>query len=907
MDAEQEMLASKASTGRVSCVLDLPDEILKDICRNCNQSDWICLSLVCKRFRDLAASQLYRKFHIVFPDEDDPYFESPIDGLACGLYTFTTSEYNYAKHLREISLDTLSTGPKAETAYKPYQAGLSCGKFMNNLFLLTLRRAPSLDSFRWNIRVELDRAVYKALHDMKTLRHLHLRLHAGPSVYKTPPPLPYPATQHPPKLGASAPSSAPKNLPTFAPFRNIETMSVLDIDDLDMITEVKACIHNSSSTLRKVRLSFSNGLAMKARDPDADPYDSEDDDLQVTPAAQGTANRTQQERKAQEAVLGQLFEVEPFRAKKSTISDELPVEGGQSEDAQGHRSAEGQRFIDELNVVFSRMTSNLTGKDDFKLFEQHESLKSVIKAAEKYVGETDANADSPPTAQVEANSDENSEPNLHLDDDANDVQSSSRELLDRLFTTRDDEYESDLDDVDAEVTGQLFGDELVYIIDRLTHTLNDPALGERVEPQMNSTSRLPATNQNGLVQSHNEDGFKQAISSLTKRTCAALKDTRNTLNLERHSQEFSDGARQARESLELLLQDAKEVQDELKAVEAETTDPYTADAHTRGELCPSEKERQYARDTRGIGLRSLSIHLIPIKASVLGKAIDLHSLRRIALLNVGEQKKFWVLMMKENKLKPLSLQKVFTDDVSLQFLQLVSELDRVTEVFMLRRSSKHRPASLAPTLEITLEQIRKFIFKRHLHTLQRLMIKNQADETWDMDIPTMRLVCSRGQALKELAVSMGMAVMHTFIRNVGSLVNLRALHVTTLRAQDTCLSVMRETRNFIVDAVCSGNGLKLEWLAFGDEERASRLVRRQRVKKLESVTKSKEQTPGSYENNASGSFPVVPVAWDPLTEGEDDEFESLLRHHEVDLIEGFAFYDVYGIRIFKKEVVSGKL
>jgi len=129
-------------------LLDLPEEVQKEIFGHCSQIDWICLSLVSKHCRELAAAQLYRNFHIVFPDEDDPAFDSPIDGLAGGLDTFVTGEYNYAKHLRDLSLDTLSAGDKAETAYKPYLYNVSCGKFMNTLLLLTLRKAKALESFR---------------------------------------------------------------------------------------------------------------------------------------------------------------------------------------------------------------------------------------------------------------------------------------------------------------------------------------------------------------------------------------------------------------------------------------------------------------------------------------------------------------------------------------------------------------------------------------------------------------------------------------------------------------------------------------------------------------------------------------------------------------------------------------
>lgn len=84
----------------------------------------------------------------MFPDDDDPAYESPVDGLATGLETFATSDYDHAKHLREITLDTVSAGDKAEVAYKQFLATNSCGKFMNVLFLLVVRNAKALETFK---------------------------------------------------------------------------------------------------------------------------------------------------------------------------------------------------------------------------------------------------------------------------------------------------------------------------------------------------------------------------------------------------------------------------------------------------------------------------------------------------------------------------------------------------------------------------------------------------------------------------------------------------------------------------------------------------------------------------------------------------------------------------------------
>ncbi|RFU71741.1 f-box domain-containing, partial [Trichoderma arundinaceum] len=194
--AGDEVVAAESKKRRISFV-DLPTETQRDIVSHCSQSDLICLALVSRHFHELASTQLYRNFHIVFPDDDDLNFDSPIDGLAGGLDTFTTSNYDYAKHLRDLSMDTLSAGLKGENSYQSYLYSASCGKFLNTLLHLTLKKARSLEVFRWNIRVELSRPVYRELHRIASLKKLHVRMQAGESYYMQPPPLPVSIDAHP--------------------------------------------------------------------------------------------------------------------------------------------------------------------------------------------------------------------------------------------------------------------------------------------------------------------------------------------------------------------------------------------------------------------------------------------------------------------------------------------------------------------------------------------------------------------------------------------------------------------------------------------------------------------------------------------------------------------------------------
>ena len=151
---------------------------------------------------------------------------------------------------------------------------------------------------------------------------------------------------------------------------------------------------------------------------------------------------------------------------------------------------------------------------------------------------------------------------------------------------------------------------------------------------------------------------------------------------------------------------------------------------------------------------------------------------------------------------------------------------------------------------------------------------------------------------------------HTLIQRIPGLTNLRALQLISFRTEDTCLSVMRETRRFIVDALSFHPELKLEWLALGDDERAVRIVRKSGVPKKPRVgsKKDKQQAPISNQDYVgNGLFPVAPIGWGATSDSDDDEDDDPLLRVKLELVEPFSFYDIFGIRIFKKEIVSGRL
>ena len=149
--------------------------------------------------------------------------------------------------------------------------------------------------------------------------------------------------------------------------------------------------------------------------------------------------------------------------------------------------------------------------------------------------------------------------------------------------------------------------------------------------------------------------------------------------------------------------------------------------------------------------------------SLLDRALDLTALHRITLLNVGPQAAFWTLMSNTHKKTPLRLKKIYTDNVTIEFLAFVSEIDGLTEIFMLERTSKSKVESLAPKTTVGIEDIRKSVLRKHAKSLKKLMIKNENDYSWDINGKAIRLLTKKGRNLAELAICVD---LKNFVRSL---------------------------------------------------------------------------------------------------------------------------------------------
>lgn len=108
---------------------------------------------------------------------------------------------------------------------------------------------------------------------------------------------------------------------------------------------------------------------------------------------------------------------------------------------------------------------------------------------------------------------------------------------------------------------------------------------------------------------------------------------------------------------------------------------------------------------------------------------------------------------------------------------------------------------------------------------------------------------------------------------------------------------MREIPRFIADALSSHPGMKLEYLALGST--VGRLAWKVKV-----VPKPKDKGKGKatiYTSNTN----LIPE--EKLSESESDEEDDSAPGLRLETVECGRFYDVPGVRMWKKDTLLGRL
>lgn len=589
-----------------------------------------------------------------------------------------------------------------------------------------------------------------------------------------------PATNppHPPAPKPAVRAKAPKRVstveepPTLSGFKKLRSLAVLDIDTLDVVTELKSCVRNSAGSLVKLKLSFSDSLAMQARKPppDMDPeYSDPEDEFQVVPvqpagpsyndevSGPARAFRAQEERKSQEAVLGRIFDVEPYILKKAHKKPRDKDASNEESSANPSRD-----FIEAIKLVSAKLSKNVHGTSDFTTAQQ-EVLNMIEAAARKYVASDDAkpNDKKIATSNAEASTSQTKQ-EVKVEEPATEAEPSVS-LFDQPSPSRTKEGQKDADPDDFNIEDP----EEELSIEPQDSQTNDPptpapepttAADSPMSQNLDkAATTLAAQKVNFLILVEKLDDFKKRANSLFKDDCEPMAaDGRGALEHAEEIINITQDIQELRREMQTVVDEVRDVEAVVGARDAEKQAP--AGALVDPEV-QNQKMSDYLRTTRGLALQSLSVHLIPVKASVLSRAIDLRMLRRLTLLNVGPQAAIWTHLQKENKESPLPLRKIYTDNVTQAFLTCVSQLEEVHELFLLERDNKYKPEPFAPKTIITIEQIRRIVLKKHMPTLKRLMIKHQSDTAWDMNEKTVMLICKRGKNLQELACNMGIKVV----------------------------------------------------------------------------------------------------------------------------------------------------
>lgn len=852
---------------------------------------------------------------------------------------------------------------------------------------------------RWNIRVELSRPVYEQLHQIKTLKHLHIRMQAGESYYRTPPPLPssgnlslhnsslthwpgslsgspplmapmvYPLSTSPPMAGAgTSPSSFwhSHKLPTRAKavnangrsklpatlgrFKNLRSLSVLDIDDTDFVDELRQVIRNSNN-LKELHLSFSDALAQQSRTPNPLVHDPDDSDVEddyaihdhessLHTSAPAKAFRAAQERKVQEAVLGKILGVEPVLLKKRnmpSISEPGPAslraDKGKNNDETPVIDVR-EDFAASLNKVSKQLIALQAGSDDLSAAQQ-EVLDMIAKAAKKYVA-TDAtdknNTMDPPSSKQGNRMGESSSMSASVEAaTANGTSSASRDAEAAAHEADSTSTYNAKSKIAGEREEDIDIEHVETIDDIVADVQDDSAAQSSCTAQPRGTSSPSKVPQG----TSNKPPGKDAHIVKLKSECLALQNEATAVAQRIQDLRVDDPGRHE-EFLEKAEEDLASLNSSITSLKKSIR------SAERGKSATEESTQSvadYTRQTRGLTLDSLSIHLIPVKPSVLSRSINLSSLKQLTLLNVGNQAPIWALLKRENAMQPLALRSVFTDQVSSQFILCMASLQELHELYILQRSSKHRPESETPPCTVTLDHIRRLVLAKHIGTLERLMIKDESNGmNWDVNEKTMVMICTRGLKLKELAVSMNIhavvstpasmgpayyqsanALQHAFMQYFSGLKSLRALNILHFRNNDTCVWVMREILRFIVDNLSHHPELKLEWIAM-ENDRVDRIIRpsanekenddddsegddedREKQKKSNGHGLAKAKLQGDHDG-----YPILPsIELDSESESDDDQDSGQrLRYKTVGPLQ---FYDTWGVKIFEKEIRAGKL
>ncbi|KAL9599187.1 MAG: hypothetical protein Q9179_003636 [Wetmoreana sp. 5 TL-2023] len=887
--------------------LDLPTETQKHVFSFLSQKDLLTTLTVSPHFFPLACAQLYRVLDFRLTNSDSGDDAGSSMRTAEALQTILASDYNYGQHIKSFRMTMVDDNTQTSAVMSRFlwdKAGFA-SKTLNTSLLLLIKKATMLESFFWDVPIELSGAVYQALHKIQGLRQLRLRLDVSLSLKLTIHPGPIPASgisNHPPSTSLSWPGlpplgsssqfgslpmpkyrqvkkkkSAVRNFWTgnreLSGFKHLHSLSLLGISSLDYLDEISGCLKSSTASLKSLSLSLSHEMAQRARKTSAAPpppqddatSDEDEDELLDPPppppahnpiatAPATTEADVRKEKQAQETILARIFDMEQHNNESKRLERNLVqstdrprskpdprihkimqdvkamVEALKSADTKG--SSEDALTREAIKIVHKATADYLTGNS---------SSKAQKLLAGKTAGATSSNP--PPSSSAsfiaglpkespavgEGFGDPFAEEGVGASQGQNDLDPSWL----GPFSPENSQLNTDPSAVGANESSPS------WLPLAPPNAQNDPSFTGLSSPGIIGTPTglspstpphpdhhisipdFPETNGVAVTQVPSSNHETTSVSNHNGTETpslpidpAPLQSTlfnnelvHDTLDVDMtHPDEdpteviadqeiISDDeddkngdsevadSPSPRKRVRFEASKRAECADNAKPAAAQMTELNSfGDTCPEKEQSPEEAMQAWIREKHGYQLEELKLYWIPMRAAILSRALDLAVLRRITLLNVGSQDGFWMILAGfQSRQGLIGLKSIHTDNVSKSFLKFVKTFSGLTELYLHERVKKNQTDVASTQAKITIKDIRQQALRKHLRTLERLMLKNEMDKDWDLDATTIILLSNKGTNLIELAISLGVLNFHHMMQNLSSLKNLQAIHLLAVR------------------------------------------------------------------------------------------------------------------------------
>ena len=596
-----------------------------------------------------------------------------------------------------------------------------------------------------------------------------------------------------------------KDRRTLSKFTRLRKLALYEISDLDCLGEIAGCLKASSLSLKSLTLALSWAFALKAFKPGktttaaatedpSDPDMTESDDGTPPPATVPTVNAadTRSNRLAQEAILARVFGLHAVANEGKKLEKQLTT--------PKEKSAAPQSTIPLLNMMLkvlkSRMTETEMKDPETKrlILELKKTLleASSIGAQGQLAGVWDkgslSSGSSSNSSLQSSNFHESSNTSVASSSTIGQpqYQATNTTLPAALAGTLDAstwnllpnaQKQSILDSVNSMTFSfgsnplvSSLSNQAVFPVAPFPASTSTQSTGllslpdpepqpdytneEAMDVDMDHPDEGTVDNDADEEMGDDEDGEESAndkhkaeapsILSPRKRARFGTMSSPSPLH-------FGESSR--------VHRSPQSIKGKGKGKEIETTAQVT-EGSPEPHKTKEEAMQDYVRATHGLQLEEFNLWLIPLKASIVARALDLRVLKRITLLEVGKQAPFWNLLQRlSSNIPEIGFKTIHTDDVSHSFLEFLSTTSQGVSELYLQKRKKHNPEPDFITNPINITNILHDGLRKHLKTLTHLMLRNDNDISWDLDERTVRFLSLKGSGLAELAVSMKMKTM----------------------------------------------------------------------------------------------------------------------------------------------------